>query len=178
LTLSENGDLLSSVIREARSMIGKRMAPKRVAVLYLSGREGRSLARELRQANVEFYWVTDPQKPSNRDGIAQATAPVILSTVHSAKGMEFPGVALSCTPRDDNQDLEELRRTIYVGMTRATEQLAVFADSGHPLVEDLQQASQTTGKLRVDPLDAREDAENDPSRQTGTRKSRSRTIRR
>ena len=32
--------------------------------------------------------------------------------------------------------------TIYVGMTRATERLAVFADGEHPLVDDLQAAAE------------------------------------
>jgi hypothetical protein len=39
--------------------------------------------------------------------------------------------------------------TIYVGMTRATEQLAVFADEEHPLIDDLRAAADSTGRLVI-----------------------------
>jgi hypothetical protein len=39
--------------------------------------------------------------------------------------------------------------TIYVGMTRATEQLAVFAHETHPLAGDLRAAAEAKGRLIV-----------------------------
>ena len=74
---------------------------------------------------------------------------VKLMTLHSAKGLEFRSVVLSCTPRDGAQDADELRMTIYVGMTRATEQLAVFADESHLLAADLRAAAEAKGRLIV-----------------------------
>jgi superfamily I DNA/RNA helicase len=65
----------------------------------------------------------------------------ILSTVHSAKGIEFPYVVLCGLWRDDG-DAEVLRKLAYVGMTRATHHLAVVSREGHPLAEDLRRAAQ------------------------------------
>lgn len=57
---------------------------------------------------------------------------VVLMTIHSAKGLEFPVVFLSgmeeelfpgMKPNDEEEDLEEERRLCYVAITRAKEKL-------------------------------------------------------
>jgi superfamily I DNA/RNA helicase len=149
VALCDESHMVSSVVDAARAQLGKSRKPKSVAVLYI-GSQGAALARTLRSVGLDYFWVTDPQKQANRTLIAEATEPVILSTVYSAKGMEFPSVVLSCTPRDVEQDLEELRRAIYVGMTRATERLTVFAGESHPLADDLKRAAEEKGRLRVE----------------------------
>ena len=61
---------------------------------------------------------------------------VVLMTLHSAKGLEFPHVYLAgmedglfpsymTITLDDNEDLEEERRLCYVGITRAEEKLTL-----------------------------------------------------
>ena len=61
---------------------------------------------------------------------------VVLMTLHSAKGLEFPHVYLAgmedglfpsymTITSDDNEDLEEERRLCYVGITRAEEKLTL-----------------------------------------------------
>ena len=67
---------------------------------------------------------------------------VFLGTIHSTKGMEFPHVIIIDgdwgAPSDDKQTEEE-RRTLYVGMTRARETLALMMSEEwpNPLLRDL-----------------------------------------
>lgn len=72
------------------------------------------------------------------DNVNEDNNLVLLMTLHSAKGLEFPYVYLSgmedgifpgylSTISDDPEDLEEERRLCYVGITRAKERLALSA---------------------------------------------------
>jgi ATP-dependent DNA helicase RecQ len=62
---------------------------------------------------------------------------VFLGTIHGAKGMEFPHVFLcdgDWPTRKEKAEMEEERRTFYVGMTRARDSLTLFrrADAPNP----------------------------------------------
>lgn len=65
-------------------------------------------------------------RPSTHD------APMILSTIHSSKGLEYRRVILmdvfdGILPKQgEDVDLEEERRLFYVGMTRARDELSIF----------------------------------------------------
>lgn len=70
------------------------------------------------------------------DSLDEAQDYVILMTLHSAKGLEFPRVYLAgmedglfpsymTITSDGNEDLEEERRLCYVGITRAEKELTV-----------------------------------------------------
>ena len=86
---------------------------------------------------------------------------VILSTVHSAKGKEFPHVLLCGDWRYDiekqNTTLEEQRRVFYVGMTRAQNTLAIYdrQETANPFIDDLrgdcfiQRVETTTGEEKA-----------------------------
>ena len=70
------------------------------------------------------------------DSVAEDRDYVILMTLHSAKGLEFPHVYLAgmedglfpsymSISGDDPEELEEERRLCYVGVTRAEEKLTL-----------------------------------------------------
>ena len=71
------------------------------------------------------------------DGLDENSDYVVLMTLHSAKGLEFPNVYLvgmedglfpsymSITADDPTNELEEERRLAYVGITRAKERLTI-----------------------------------------------------
>lgn len=70
------------------------------------------------------------------DSVAKDDNRVLLMTLHSAKGLEFPSVYLSgledgifpsymTITSDDPEDIEEERRLAYVGITRAKEDLTL-----------------------------------------------------
>ena len=155
VVLCEEEELVARTLEVVHQALAETTAPKTVGVLTMSNRQAIDIERRLRVASIEHFFVTDPQKKENRDHVDEAIDPVILSTVYSAKGMEFPTVVLVCTPRH-GQEAEELRRSIYVGMTRATARLTVLAESSHPLAEDLKAAAAQRGRLKVeaDPSDA------------------------
>jgi DNA helicase-2/ATP-dependent DNA helicase PcrA len=70
------------------------------------------------------------------DNVEDGDNRVLLMTLHSAKGLEFPHVYLTgmedglfpsymTIVSDDNEDLEEERRLAYVGITRAMDELTL-----------------------------------------------------
>jgi DNA helicase-2/ATP-dependent DNA helicase PcrA len=68
------------------------------------------------------------------DGLEEKPDRVVLMTLHSAKGLEFPAVFIvgmeeSIFPhslsRDEPEEIEEERRLCYVGMTRAKDRLTL-----------------------------------------------------
>ncbi len=135
-------------VEEAKLLVDEGAGPKQLAMLCMGNRQAIELERRLRAEGMEHFFVTDPQNKQNPDRVADAQQAIILSTVYSAKGMEFPNVVLCCTPRD-RQELDSLRSAIYVGMTRATERLFVFAESDHPLAGDIEGAARGHGRLNI-----------------------------
>jgi ATP-dependent DNA helicase RecQ len=71
---------------------------------------------------------------------------VHLSTVHAAKGREFPHVVITAGGWQTGRTVrerEEERRVFYVGMTRARETLTLMEqrDTRHPFLSDLKKAA-------------------------------------
>jgi len=104
----------------------------------------KALGDETADATLPVGWAID----SFYDYVAEQRREKILGnglflgTIHSTKGMEFPHVVILDggwgAPSDDKQTEEE-RRTLYVGMTRARETLALMMseERPNPLLRDL-----------------------------------------
>lgn len=93
----------------------------------------------------------DVVRSGNRAYTADA---VTLSTLHGAKGLEFPvvflcGVAKGTLPLETPgmpADLQEERRLFYVGMTRAKEELILLAGNGpSPFLAEIPAACMESG---------------------------------
>jgi ATP-dependent DNA helicase RecQ len=61
---------------------------------------------------------------------------IFISTMHGAKGLEFPAVILAGEPRT-NAQAEEERRLCYVGMTRARDRLILCMPQSHPFLPEI-----------------------------------------
>jgi hypothetical protein len=79
------------------------------------------------QQSAKVCWITDPNDRAARDTF-MARPGIRLSTIHSAKGLEFPVVilaALDQLPDQSQRDLERDSNLLYVGLTRAMNCLVV-----------------------------------------------------
>jgi DNA helicase-2/ATP-dependent DNA helicase PcrA len=104
---------------------------KDVAVLYRLHALGPELERCLTEAGIPCQQAKEGVGP-DWDGLDLAAERVKLLTLHAAKGLEFPYVFIAgcetglipweATP-DGAADLEEERRLLYVGLTRASRQV-------------------------------------------------------
>jgi superfamily I DNA and RNA helicase len=106
--------------------------PQEILILYVKrgstatdDRYIKALLTALDEAGVAYDWITRDQK-SKRQFLL--TSPrVKVSTIHSAKGLDFAAVAMvgiSMLPSaPDNTDME--RKLIYVGLTRARHTLLI-----------------------------------------------------
>ncbi len=98
-----------------------------IAVLYAKqgGKRMDSLVGKLR-LTVDVAWITDPDNRVARDRF-MAMPGVRVSTIHSAKGLEFPAVILCAVDQLPGQAEEESSdaNLLYVGLTRAMNRLAL-----------------------------------------------------
>lgn len=143
--VGEIRDEIECVVNQVKNWVSRNSPPRHVAVLYGSGKDGsvdraKLLHVKLKENGIGVFWLVNPQDPDAKDRLAESTDPVVLSTIHSAKGIEFPYVVLCGIWREGN-DAESNRKLGYVGMTRATDYLTVVTREGHPLVGDLQKAA-------------------------------------
>lgn len=95
-------------------------------ITYEEGAENPNLAEFLEEVSLV----------ADIDGLDETTDKVVLMTLHSAKGLEFPNVYMAgmedgifpgymSITADDDTEMEEERRLCYVGITRAKKYLSL-----------------------------------------------------
>ncbi|MEO5679914.1 MAG: 3'-5' exonuclease [Acidimicrobiales bacterium] len=133
-----------SIASRCRKLLDGGTSPSAIAILYGSQWAGGfhwpgNLSRALSRQDVPYFWVTDPESRTNKDNVGADPTMVTLSTIHSAKGLEWKHVFL-CGYLDDKPETDLIlnRRLVYVGMTRASEELMLTASGNHPYIADLE----------------------------------------
>lgn len=138
---------IAEVVQQVRRWYTERSPSRSIAVLVGSnadrgGREQR-VVEALRDAQVPTFWATDWKQQGNKDLVGSAIEPVIVSTIQSAKGLEFPKVVVCglSGPQDDGSVEAAIatRKLLYVGFTRAINDLAVVTNAGNPYAAELTQ---------------------------------------
>jgi hypothetical protein len=132
---------VTAIAKQCRELLDGGAKPGDIAVLYGNRRAAgydwpAGIRRACRDLEVPVQWATDPK--DKRKALADSRW-VLLSTIHSAKGLEYPHVILTGFLDDSEpENLDERRRLLYVGMTRATERLYLTASGHHPFLADLE----------------------------------------
>lgn len=135
-----------SVVEKIKRLIHKGEKAEDIAVLMRINSQGKILAQYLQKAKIAYRvrtesdWVSQAGHDSmmNADG---SVGQISLSTIHASKGLEWKRVFIigcseglipfSSSKSDDA--LEEERRLLYVGITRAQDNLEIsYAQAAHP----------------------------------------------
>ncbi len=134
---------VDAVVDQVRRWFSAETSHRSIAVLIHSRghkRLGKPIVDRLVAAGVPTIWVTDPDRPANKDLAGSADAPVVVSTIHSAKGLEYPQVVVcgvGSAPTPSRDDLVADRKALYVGFTRAIDELAVVTTHDNAFTPDL-----------------------------------------
>jgi superfamily I DNA/RNA helicase len=128
---------VAGVVETVMGWYTNRAPARSIAVLTIR-KDGvpRRVVEALEARHVPVFWVNDPAAGDNKDRAGTADDPVIVSTIHSSKGLEFPRVVVCGLGSGRSESIDD-RKTIYVGLTRATEELAVITTKGHRFAHDL-----------------------------------------
>jgi len=120
-------DMLSSLGEEGAERLGNIEELSSSALEYVSGFEDESMA-------TLSGFLENVALVSDVDKYDESADAVVLMTIHSAKGLEFPVVFLpgmeenifpGVQSQNDDSELEEERRLAYVAITRAKKQLYI-----------------------------------------------------
>ncbi|MBN8725212.1 MAG: NERD domain-containing protein [Acidobacteria bacterium] len=98
-----------------------------------------AILTSLEEAGIEYEWITRNQE--SKRSFQLSSAKVKVSTIHSAKGLDFAAVALvglSLLPSSIEQ-AEVERKLVYVGLTRARNELLITHCKASQFIVDLKQ---------------------------------------
>jgi hypothetical protein len=145
---ADMSDEVEKVVAAVKDLYSERSPARSIAVIYGeqpkgSAFLGAALADALDRERLPHLWVTDPEAKDNRDLAGETDFPIVLSTIHSAKGLEFKSVVVcGLGARDDRVTA---RKLAYVGMTRAVDELIVVVGAESPFRRDLLALARSQG---------------------------------
>jgi len=130
---------IKETINQVKVWLKNSSKPREIAVLYTFSNSSRAnlLYEGLKNQDIDTFWLSENDEA--KELLAEHTAPVILSTIDSSKGLEFLNVVL-CGVWRRRMDSDDNRRLLYVGMTRAMDNLKIITKREAPFVDDLNKA--------------------------------------
>lgn len=104
-----------------------------IAVVYAYHWQAGPIQKALKTAGVACAWLKGKNEKKNYDANADSVTLLTLLTRQSSKGLEFDTVVLAGLGdlKDDEENLDQEVRLLYVGMTRAREQLLLTGSGGN-----------------------------------------------
>ncbi|MCI5210052.1 MAG: DNA helicase II, partial [Candidatus Electrothrix sp. ATG2] len=116
----------------------------KMAVLYCNKNQGKDLAERLKAQQIPHLLMNSKKR---KMAYNPADDVVILSTIHSSKGLEFSRVIIMGIGalRDDEKHRLNSARLLYVGMTRAQEYLLITTSGNNEYSQDLMNIYSTIG---------------------------------
>lgn len=95
-----------------------------IAILYVDGRQGGEVARQLKSLNIPHLWMATKQYKQAYDPEMDQVA---IMSIHSSKGLEFPAVIMLGVGhiKVNEENREKDAKLLYVGMTRSQRYLAI-----------------------------------------------------
>jgi len=138
---------VAQVLAVVESKYLSNLPARSLAILLLDGtgdNRARRIVEGLSDRGLPAYWANSPDDKSASGRVGLVDEPIIVSSIHSAKGLEFPVVVLCGVSggrgRLSAAELLGRRKTIYVGCTRALEELHVVASPDGSFTDDLSAA--------------------------------------
>lgn len=137
--VEDPGAEVDRILAMVEGWYSDRLPARSIAVLLQSDSEhdlAATIVAGLRDRGIASFWATEDRESKARVGMVEDA--VVVSTIHSAKGLEFPRVVVcGLHHRGSGERALRNRNTVYVGFTRAIDELAVVADRSSPYVAAL-----------------------------------------
>lgn len=129
-------DEIMFAVRCIRKWRNNGIALNDIGVFYTEKWQGSRLVRKLNNEGIPCHWAQTGQYKAKYDARQDK---VLLTTIHSAKGLEFRRVLLVGVGElgEASDRVQKDAKLLYVGMTRAREGLVITASKKTPFVEAL-----------------------------------------
>lgn len=138
IEVASDAEEAAAAASQVEAALADGVAPGDVAVLARTKAQLNAVARELYRRGIALQSMGG----SDFRHFDWAAPTVKLVTLHSAKGLEFPFVAIAGLHRMParEESLDEAARLLYVGMTRATQRLVLLSAGASPLADRVRNA--------------------------------------
>ena len=139
LLIVDEKEILKRLTRNIISVIKGGLSYSDIAVICPYKRQTKKIAEHLEQMKIPVYWLVKNSESKKNYKITENK--VIITTIHSAKGLEFEKVYFLYLDSLPMKELNERENAsmIYVGMTRAKHHLTMIATKETEIIRKLRE---------------------------------------